>query len=303
MAKGYRKKSPERCADEFEVLYRLGYREALLTDDIFTSDNNWAIAVCEAIKARGIKMAWTCTNGIRVDSANEALFKAMKEAGCYRVHFGFETGNDRVLKAFGKGGRATLEQGRIAVKQARAAGLETWGMFMVGLSADDEDSMADTIRYAQSIDVDVKKLGITVPFPGTPMFKDLHEQGRIKSYDWDDYNVYNEASAVFDHPKLSWETVRSYYKKAYLEIYYKSPRYIMRRLWRSLLSGDLFHDLYFGTRFFFMLKKKVEVSEKENYAFEHCWRPLTVLPKDLDQRDYQTSTSNSWKRAPKVQSA
>ncbi len=303
MAKGYRKKSPERCAEELEVLYNLGYREALLTDDIFTSDNNWAIAVCEAIKARGVKMAWTCTNGIRVDSANVELFQAMKEAGCYRVHFGFETGNDRVLKAFGKGGRATLEQGLVAVKHARAAGLETWGMFMVGLSADDEESMKDTIKYACSIDVDVKKLGITVPFPGTPMFKELHEQGRIKSYDWDDYNVYNEASAVFDHPKLSWDVVRAYYKKAYLDIYYRSPRYIMRRLWRSLKSGDLFHDLYFGTKFFFMLRKPAEVSAKEGYAYEHLWRPLTVPPSQLDQRDYQTAKNNSWKKSPDAKTA
>ena len=30
MGLGYRKKSPERCADEMEVLYRLGYREVVL---------------------------------------------------------------------------------------------------------------------------------------------------------------------------------------------------------------------------------------------------------------------------------
>lgn len=297
MAKGYRKKSPERCAEELEVLYKLGYREALLTDDIFTSDNNWAIAVCEAIIKRGVKMAWTCTNGIRVDSANKELFLAMKKAGCYRVHFGFETGNDRVLKAFGKGGRATLEQGRKAVAEARAAGLETWGMFMVGLSADDEASMDDTIEYARTLDVDVKKLGITVPFPGTPMFKDFHQQGRIKTYDWDDYNVYNDASGVFDHPKLTWETIRDTYKKAYVKIYYKSPKYIMRRLWRSLKSGDLFWDLYYGVKFFFMLQKQPALSEKEHYAYEHKWRPLTVPPAELDQREYQVSKSNAWKRA------
>jgi len=287
MAKGYRKKSPERCAEELEVLHALGYREALLTDDIFSSDNNWAVAVCEAIKRRGVKMAWTCTNGIRVDSANAALFRAMKGSGCYRVHFGFETGNDRVLKAFGKGGRASLEQGRIAVAEARAAGLETWGMFMIGLSADDEASMDDTISYARSLDVDVKKLGITVPFPGTPMFRELHEQGRIRSYDWDDYNVYNEASAVFDHPRLSWDVIRAYYRKAYLSIYYRSPGYIVRRLLRSLKTGDFLLDIYYGAKFFFVLNRKVAPSAKEQYAFEERWRALTVPPRELVQREYQ----------------
>ena len=39
MGLGYRKKSPERCAEEMHALYKLGYREAMLADDIFTSDN------------------------------------------------------------------------------------------------------------------------------------------------------------------------------------------------------------------------------------------------------------------------
>src|SRR5215468_2042140 len=62
MGLGYRKKSPERCAEELAVLQRLGYREVVLVDDIFTSDNRWASLVCEAIIRRGVRMAWTCTN-------------------------------------------------------------------------------------------------------------------------------------------------------------------------------------------------------------------------------------------------
>jgi radical SAM superfamily enzyme YgiQ (UPF0313 family) len=62
MGLGYRKKSPERCADELEYLDNLGYREALLADDIFTSDNKWAILVCQTIIKRNLKIKWTCTN-------------------------------------------------------------------------------------------------------------------------------------------------------------------------------------------------------------------------------------------------
>jgi anaerobic magnesium-protoporphyrin IX monomethyl ester cyclase len=123
MGLGYRKKSPERCAEEVKVMHRLGWREFMLADDIFTSDNAWATRVCEAIIKRGVKMAWSCTNGIRVESANESLFRTMRAAGCYRVSFGFESGNDEVLKAFGKGGRATREGGgeRPCVRPGRPA--------------------------------------------------------------------------------------------------------------------------------------------------------------------------------------
>src|SRR6478752_4762735 len=80
MALGYRKKSPERCAEEVTVMNRLGWREFMLADDIFTSDHNWAVRVCNAISESGADVAWSCTNGIRVESADEELFNAMRKA-------------------------------------------------------------------------------------------------------------------------------------------------------------------------------------------------------------------------------
>ncbi|SVD15625.1 uncharacterized protein METZ01_LOCUS368479, partial [marine metagenome] len=49
MARGYRKKSPERCAEEVKYMHSVGFREFWLADDIFTSDQNWAYEVSEAI--------------------------------------------------------------------------------------------------------------------------------------------------------------------------------------------------------------------------------------------------------------
>ena len=78
MARGYRKKSPERCAEEVKYMYSVGFREFWLADDIFTSDQNWAYEVSEAIVKTGVNVKWTCSNGIRVESANKDLFKMMK---------------------------------------------------------------------------------------------------------------------------------------------------------------------------------------------------------------------------------
>ena len=281
MGLGYRKKSPKRCAEEMAYLENLGYREALLVDDIFTSDNNWAIQVCEAIIRKKLKIAWTCTNGIRVDSANSELFKAMKRAGCYRVHFGFESGNDNVLKAFGKGGRATKEQGIRAVEQARSARLETWGFFMLALSADNEETIKDTLLYARKVRTDIKKFGITTPFPGTPMFYSLHADNRLKTYNWDEYNVYNESDSIYEHPRLSWNTIQRYYKKAYFETYYKDPAYIFQRIWKVIKTLELFSDAYLAIKFLILLFKKTPLVRNENYAYRKQWEPLNVRPQNI----------------------
>ena len=58
LALGYRKKSPERCAEEVKYMHKLGYKEFFLTDDIFTSDQKWAKKVCDAITDANVDMIW-----------------------------------------------------------------------------------------------------------------------------------------------------------------------------------------------------------------------------------------------------
>jgi anaerobic magnesium-protoporphyrin IX monomethyl ester cyclase len=278
MGRGYRKKSPERCADELERLASMGYREVVLHDDIFTTDTNWAGSVCEEIIRRGIDIAWTCSNGIRVDAVDRELFGLMKRAGCYRVYFGFETGNEAVLKGFGKGGRATLERGIVAVDTARKAGLEPNGFFMVGLMPDTEASMQDTIDYARSMRLDAMKCGICVPYPGTPMFQELNAQGRIKSLDWDRYTVYNKADSIFDHPNLGWDTITAYFDRFYRQVILKNPAYIWRRARYLARNGELFVNLKFAVRFYKLVSRRTPPPEPEPYAYADRWRPLDVRP-------------------------
>ncbi len=299
MGLGYRKKSPERCAEELARVEQLGYREVVLVDDIFTSDNDWAAQVCEAIIRKGVRFAWNCTNGIRVDSANPELFKLMRRAGCYRLYFGFESGNDRVLQAFGKGGKATLEKGIKAVEMARAVGLEPNGFFMVGLTGDTEESMQDTINYARRVKLDTMKCGITVPFPGTPSFNSLYRDGRVKILDWDQYTVYNNAEKFYDHPTLSWQTINRYFKKFYFEAYLKNPKYMWRRSIFMLKNGEIFWNVYYTIKFLITVWAMPKGARQEAYAFEDRWRPLDIKPGDSlhTYKVPQARGAVSWKRA------
>lgn len=283
LGRGYRKKSPQRCAEEMVRLARLGFREAILVDDIFTSDVEWAAEVCEAIIAADPKVSWSCTNGIRVDSATPELFELLRRAGCYRLYFGLESGSDEVLKAFGKGGRATLERAVDATRMARKAGLEPNGYFMVGLTGDTEETMAQTIEFARQVELDMMKCGICVPFPGTPMFNQLHAQGRLKTLDWDQYTVYNDAEAIFDHPDLEWDVIRRYFKRFYSLAYFRNPRYLWRRFRYMVRTGEIFWTAFYTLKFTMMLWGPKRRTVEETYAHEDVWRPLDLsLDDDLD---------------------
>ncbi len=229
-------------------LYKLGFREFHLADDIFTSDQKWAAAVCDAVAAADVDILWTASNGIRVESADEDLFKKMRRAGCYRVAFGFESGSDEVLKLFGKGGRATIEQGHRAVQLARKTGIDTLGFFLLGLSPDTEETMRDTIELARRLPLDMLKFGITVAFPGTPMFNEGVKNNWIKSYNWDDYFIYTE-EPLFYHRYLDYETILRYMRYAWRRTVLLNPRLWLQRFVRGIRTKEIFSDLYYFTKY------------------------------------------------------
>ena len=264
---GYRKKSPERCAEEVKHLHSVGFREFWLTDDIFTSDQKWAKKVCDTIISSGVDMAWTCSNGIRVESADDALFKSLRKSGCYRVAFGFESGNDEVLKSFGKGGRATVKQAQIAVRLARKAGIDTLGFFMVGLSADTEESMDDTIELARKLPLDLMKCSIAIAFPGTKMFNNYVEKGLVRSFDWDEYMMYTDQD-LFAHEKLNFSTIQNYMKKFFRRAILFNPAALIRRLIRGIRTGEFFWDLYYAIKFY---TKPTVGTAKTNYYAKDRW--------------------------------
>ncbi len=268
LALGYRKKTPKRCAEEVKYMHELGYREFFLADDIFTSDQKWAKQVCETITETGVDMAWTCTNGIRVESADDELFRTLRKSGCYRVSFGFESGNDEVLKAFGKGGRATVAQARKAVKSARSAGIDTNGYFMVGLSADTEESMQDTIELARTLPLDMMTCSICVAFPGTVMFNNYVDKKLIRSFDWDEYTMYTSKD-LFAHENLTYSLIQTYMKKFFSKCILFNPSFVIRRIIRGIRTGEFFWDAYYGFKFYLM--PTVGKTEQSNYYAQNRW--------------------------------
>ncbi|MFN2427617.1 MAG: radical SAM protein [Candidatus Binatia bacterium] len=286
MALGYRKKSPARCAEEVRHLHSLGWREFMLADDIFTSDSAWACEVAESIDRTGLSMAWTCNNGIRVESADKRLFTTMHRAGCYRVSFGFETGNEDVLKAFGKGGKATLEQGRVAVRTARAAGIDTNGFFLMGLSADTEQSLSDTVAYARSLELDTMVFGIAIAFPGTKMFHDYFAEGMVKSFDWDEYHA-RSSEPLFNHRSLTHEAIQSHMARAHRDAMLMNPAFLARRLKRGFRTGEFFWDVYYG--FKFVMAPAAGLSAGHEYYAQDRWPRHDFRAQPLRIRDYQVA--------------
>jgi anaerobic magnesium-protoporphyrin IX monomethyl ester cyclase len=96
----YRERSPENVVDEVEDALSFGYDRIHFADDVFTLNRGRVLKICNEIRNRDLQFKWECLG--RVDSIDEEISIAMKDAGCDRIYFGIESGNDSVLNIMKK---------------------------------------------------------------------------------------------------------------------------------------------------------------------------------------------------------
>jgi len=173
----YRARSPANVIDEVEEALALGYDRISFADDVFTLDRDRVLGICHEIGRRGLRFPWECLG--RVDSFDEERAREMKRAGCFRVFFGIESGNDRVLRLMNK--RTTTEQARRAVATARAAGLQVGAFFILCYPGESDETVLDTLRLATSLPLDYAGLTLPYPLPGTAL---LDRVGGRVTHDW-----------------------------------------------------------------------------------------------------------------------
>lgn len=239
----HRVKEPKRVVDEIEYTLGCGFRELHFSDDSFTQEIERAKDVCREITRRTLVFPWSLMNGIRADMVDAEFFALAKKAGCWQVGFGIETGDQGVLDRIGK--KISLDDTRRAVALAGKAGINTFGFFILGLAGETEESIARTVAFAKSLPLDIAKFDMCIPYPGTPYFRELEKEGRIRSKDWARYNCHQIDDPLFAHPAVSWPVLQKQYKEAF-RAFYLRPGYIARRCAKSLMAGDLFYDaLYF----------------------------------------------------------
>ncbi|HOK41426.1 MAG TPA: radical SAM protein [bacterium] len=237
----FRYKTPERVVDEFEYMKKVGFNELYVVDDGFTTNLERAKKICELIIRKNIKINWALQNGIRVDCIDFEIMQLLKKSGCYRVSFGIESGNQQILDKINKGEK--INNIKKAVDYARKNGMETIGYFMMGLPDETEETLNDTIKLMNTLNLDIAKVSILVPYPGTPLFSALDAENKILTKNWAVYNVYSP-NKIFIHNSLDWEIIYKYYKKSYLQ-FYLNPKFIIKRIIKGLKTGDIFYDIIY----------------------------------------------------------
>jgi anaerobic magnesium-protoporphyrin IX monomethyl ester cyclase len=176
----FRSRSASKVVDEIEEVISLGYNRIWFADDCFTLNRNRLFEVCEEIIKRRLKISWECLS--RVDTLDFETANKMKQAGCTRMFFGIESGNDLILKKMNK--QITTKQAYNATQICKKTGIKAGAFFILGYPGENAKTILDTVKFASSLPLDYLSFTLPYPIPGTPLFERLN--GKIVSEEWEE---------------------------------------------------------------------------------------------------------------------
>ncbi len=227
--RGFRTRSPEKVVDELEWLRDThGADSFAFYDDTFTFDMKRAFEICEEMKTRKIDLPWDCRT--RVDRISKEILIKMREANCKLIHYGVESGSQKMLNAMKKG--TTVEQNEKAIKLTKEIGISVAISVVVGYPGETEDMLKQTFNFIRKTKPDYVYVCQAIPYPGTEMYDLLKELGWEISPEW---NNYDEQTQVFKNPLLPTDAIEKA-KKTFYDQFFSASYFLHKSMKRDFYS-------------------------------------------------------------------
>lgn len=205
-------------------------RVILFSDDNLIMNPPYLKELCKALIP--LKIHWMGEASWTIGKKPEIL-KLMKKSGCIGLLIGFESVREQkhtrkvsVYKDMRKAYKET-------VKNVHKYRMLVVGTFMFGFDNDDLSAFDETLKFCFDVDIDFAEFSLMMPFPETPLYKRLTEEGRMLSRDWSEYN-YQYPGNIYKLKNMTTDEVSDNIRKMSLEYYsYRKmlPRFI-RQLFR-----------------------------------------------------------------------
>jgi radical SAM superfamily enzyme YgiQ (UPF0313 family) len=220
----FRTKPVEKVLHEIRTLKEL-YRRPFIefADDNTFADKRHGRALMRGLAGEGIR--WFTETDVSV-ADDEDLLKMMRDAGCYQVLIGLESPNfdslDKVeLKSNWKARRT--DKYLQAVETIQKHGITVNGCFVMGLDGDGPECFDNVLEFVEKSGLYDVQITYLTPFPGTPLWSRLSEEGRLLSEEATerctlfDINLQPDSMSVDELRDGFWNLTRRLYRPEFVE--------------------------------------------------------------------------------------
>lgn len=130
-----------------------------------------------------LKIRWVSQATINV-AHDEELLQLLRDSGCMGVLIGFESLNPETLKHMDKGFNTMKGGYEVALANLRRFGIRLYVTFVFGYDEDTPESFDNSVDFALRHAFYITAFNHLTPFPGTPLYARLKEEGRLLFDAW-----------------------------------------------------------------------------------------------------------------------
>ena len=180
----------------------------------------------------------------------------MRDNGLRLLLVGFESGNQQILNRMKKG--LVLDTARQFMRNCKKLGIRVHGTFMIGLPIETQETIEETIRFAEEIDPFSIQVSIAAPYPGTELYKQATANG------WIDASALQVGGSgiqisTLRYEHLSSDEIEDAVERMYRRFYFRH-RPILRFLKEMATDRQmLVRRLREGGEFFSYLKERKQI--------------------------------------------
>lgn len=270
----YRQRSVDNVIEELRLYKKLGFKYVNFEDDNFTADKDRAKEICRRMIKEGLVFKESFFFG-RTDLAqDEEMLQLLHDAHLTRVLIGIESLNQKALNTVHKGQNI---QNIIDASEACAKhGIRLIASIVLGIDDDTLEDMNRSVEFAKKINAYQLQPAILTPFPGTPVFEQFENEGRMITHNWASFDMMNVT--FIPKNESPWELQDEFYIAAKYFYDFKSAKVIGklfgreygRRRWGLAMAARL------GSAAVHFCAKHVKISP---YWKLYHWKPGM---KDID---------------------
>ncbi len=239
MHKGWRGRSAENVVEEIALLHDPKNKKLLkIWDANFLTNIGRAEKICDLMIERGLTNFRIMTETRAKDLVRaERILGKLRQIGLSKVGLGIESPSEATLALMNK--KNSLGDVARAITLCREHNIGAEGYFIIGHYT---ETIEDTIVYpdfARSLGLRQALFMIMTPYPGTGIFKEYKDEGKISSFDWDLYNNY---CPVIETRTMDSDTLVA--MLAYCNIAFNHYRSVMKRNSTKELLLNFLIDLF-----------------------------------------------------------
>ncbi len=239
----------------------------------------WSKELLRAIIKHGKKRLWFSQTSINMGEDPEALTLAYK-AGCRAMLVGLESFDEENLLQYQKKlNQKSLSHYKELIDTFHKCGIAVFGAIIIGADGDFPDSIAKAAKTAVNMGVDIIQLTNLTPLPGTALFDEFKEQGRLLANDFPkDWEKYTFIETVFKPKRMTAQQMDEaifLFRRAAVE-----KRWVLRRTIKSLFNTKSLSTAIFVhgmNRGFYELAKVAVARDKHRFPYLMKCKP-TVFP-------------------------